>query len=117
MTSTDRPFLRRAVAGDLDAFARDAWGRPTVLSRRDDLAKDRGTADDPGFGDLFSLDAVDELLAHRGLRTPFLRIAKQGTVVDSKHFTGDGGVGAAGADQLRDDRVAGHRDDAQICVR
>jgi hypothetical protein len=106
MTITDRPFLRRAVAGDLDAFAQEAWGRQAVLSRRDDLAKDRGTADEPGFGDLFSLDAVDELLAHRGLRTPFLRIAKQGTVVDSKHFTGDGGVGAEVADQLRDDRVA-----------
>jgi hypothetical protein len=106
MTTTDRPFLRRTVAGDLDAFAREAWGRHAVLSRRDDLAKDRGAADDPGFGDLFSLAAVDELLAHRGLRTPFLRIAKQGTVVDSKHFTGDGGVGAEVSDQLRDDRVA-----------
>jgi bifunctional lysine-specific demethylase and histidyl-hydroxylase NO66 len=102
-TAPERPYLRRAVAGDLDAFARDAWGRHAVLSRRDDLTKS-GAAD--GFGDLFSLDAVDELLAHRGLRTPFLRIAKQGTVVDSGQFTGDGGVGAEVADQLRDDRVA-----------
>jgi bifunctional lysine-specific demethylase and histidyl-hydroxylase NO66 len=107
----DRPFLRRTVAGDLDAFAREAWGRHAVLSRRDDLAKNDPAKNDPaatsdGFGDLFSLDAVDELLAHRGLRTPFLRIAKQGTVVDSGQFTGDGGVGAEVADQLRDDRVA-----------
>ncbi|HEY2221808.1 cupin domain-containing protein [Actinomycetospora sp.] len=103
---TGRPFLRRAVAGDLDGFAREAWGRHAVLSRRDDLAKHRGESAEPGFGDLFSLDAVDELLAHRGLRTPFLRVAKQGTVVDSGQFTGDGGVGAEVADQLRDDRVA-----------
>ncbi|NMO91835.1 cupin domain-containing protein [Actinomycetospora sp. TBRC 11914] len=109
-TSGDRPYLRRAVAGDLDAFAREAWGRQAVLSRRDDLAKDRGDADGSdggaGFGDLFSLGAVDELLAHRGLRTPFLRIAKQGKVLDSSSFTGDGGVGAEISDQLRDDRVA-----------
>lgn len=102
----DRPFLRRAVAGDLDAFAHEAWGRHAVLSRRDDLAKSRDDGAEPGFRDLFSLDAVDELLAHRGLRTPFLRIAKQGTVVDSGQFTGDGGVGAEVGDQLRDDRVA-----------
>ena len=44
---------------------------------------------------------VDELLAHRGLRTPFLRIAKQGTVVDSGQFTGDGGVGAEVAEHAR----------------
>ncbi|MCD2192692.1 cupin domain-containing protein [Actinomycetospora endophytica] len=105
MSTTDRRYLRRAVAGDLDAFAHEAWGRHAVLSRRDDLAKHRGD-DEPGFDDLFSLDAVDELLANRGLRTPFLRVAKQGTVVGSGQFTGDGGVGAEVGDQVRDDRVA-----------
>ncbi|MCD2186050.1 cupin domain-containing protein [Actinomycetospora soli] len=104
---TDRPFLRRCVAGDLDAFADEAWGRQAVLSRADDLAKHDEADHAASFADLFSLDAVDELLARRGLRTPFLRVAKQGTVVDSKHFTGDGGVGAEVSDQVRDDRVAG----------
>ncbi|WP_433800542.1 cupin domain-containing protein [Actinomycetospora sp. CA-084318] len=104
---TDRPFLRRCVAGDLDAFADEAWGRQAVLSRADDLAKHDEADRSGSFADLFSLDAVDELLARRGLRTPFLRVAKQGTVVDSKHFTGDGGVGAEVSDQVRDDRVAG----------
>ncbi|GAA4850343.1 hypothetical protein GCM10023201_48530 [Actinomycetospora corticicola] len=104
---THRPFLRRCVAGDLDAFADEAWGRQAVLSRADDLAKDGDPDAERGFGDLFSLDAVDELLSRRGLRTPFLRVAKQGTVVDSKHFTGDGGVGAEVTDQVRDDRIAG----------
>jgi hypothetical protein len=105
----DRPALRRLVAGDLDDFAAATWGREARLSRAADLAKhaDGSAGDAPAaFGDLFDLAAVDELLSRRGLRTPFLRIAKQGTVVDSRHFTGEGGVGAEVADQVRDDRVA-----------
>ncbi len=107
-STVDRPALRRCVAGDLDAFADRSWGRRAVLSRADDLAKSAPESErgDPGFGDLFSLDAVDELLARRGLRTPFLRVARQGQVVDSSQFTGGGGVGAEVADQVRDDRVA-----------
>lgn len=103
-----RPALRRCVAGDLDAFAETAWGRQAVLSRADDLAKNAGPdAGAEGFGDLFSLGAVDELLSRRGLRTPFLRIAKAGHVVGSSQFTGGGGAGAEVDDQVRDDRVAG----------
>ncbi|MFC5142334.1 cupin domain-containing protein [Actinomycetospora rhizophila] len=105
--SEDRPALRRVVAGDLDEFAAAAWGREARLSRAADLAKHAPDGDTPAaFGDLFDLGAVDELLSRRGLRTPFLRIAKQGTVVDSRHFTGEGGVGAEVADQVQDDRVA-----------
>jgi lysine-specific demethylase/histidyl-hydroxylase NO66 len=105
--ASDRPALRRLVAGDLDDFATAAWGREARLSRAADLAKHADHADHPAaFGDLFDLAAVDELLSRRGLRTPFLRIAKQGTVVDSRHFTGEGGVGAEVSDQVRDDRVA-----------
>ncbi|GAA1538076.1 hypothetical protein GCM10009741_46020 [Kribbella lupini] len=59
-----------------------------------------------GFADLFSLAAVDELLSRRGLRTPFLRIAKNGSVVGDSQFTGSGGVGAEIGDQIRDDKVA-----------
>src|SRR3954454_929663 len=102
----DRPALRRLVAGDLDEFGAATWGREARLSRAADLAKHADGEHPAAFGDLFDLAAVDELLSRRGLRTPFLRIAKQGTVVDSKHFTGDGGVGAEVSDQLRDDRVA-----------
>ncbi|MEJ2888424.1 cupin domain-containing protein [Actinomycetospora aeridis] len=109
--SQDRPALRRLVAGDLDEFAAGTWGREALLSRAADLAKHSphgpGETDHPpAFGDLFDLAAVDELLSRRGLRTPFLRIAKQGTVVDSRQFTGEGGVGAEVSDQVRDDRVA-----------
>ena len=104
--SHDRPALRRLVAGDLDDFAGAAWGREARLSRAADLAKHAEGEQPEAFGDLFDLGAVDELLSRRGLRTPFLRIAKQGTVVDSRHFTGEGGVGAEVSDQVQDDRVA-----------
>jgi hypothetical protein len=79
---------------DLDEFGRSYWGARALLSHGGD------------FGDLFSLQAVDELLSRRGLRTPFLRIAKNGTVVGDSQFTGPAGVGAEIGDQIRDDKVA-----------
>ena len=57
------------------------------------------------FDDLLDLAAVDELLSRRGLRTPFLRIAKDGAVVDAKRFTTSGGAGAEVADQVSSDAV------------
>ena len=63
-------------------------------------------ADLPGpFDDLFSLADADELLSRRGLRTPFARLAKDGSVLDTARFTGSGGAGAEIADQVLDDRV------------
>jgi lysine-specific demethylase/histidyl-hydroxylase NO66 len=41
----------------------------------------------------------------RGLRTPFLRMARQGRVLDAKRFTRPGGAGAEIADQVADDKV------------
>ncbi len=58
-----------------------------------------------GFADLLSLDAVDELLSRRGLRTPFIRMAKGGVVVDPSRYTRSGGAGALVPDQVADDRV------------
>jgi cupin superfamily protein len=94
----ERPALRRCVAGDLDEFASSYWGSRALLSHAPDLPAP--------YDDLFSLEAADELLSRRGLRTPFLRIAKNGTVVGDGQFTGPGGVGAEIADQVRDDKVA-----------
>ncbi|GAA1574881.1 hypothetical protein GCM10009742_17480 [Kribbella karoonensis] len=94
----ERPALRRCVAGDLDEFANSHWGSRALLSRGPDLPAP--------YDDLFSLDAVDELLSRRGLRTPFLRIAKNGSVVGDNQFTGSAGAGAEIADQVRDDKVA-----------
>ncbi|MEV8377209.1 cupin domain-containing protein [Kribbella sp. NPDC056861] len=96
MLPDERPALRRCVAGglDLDEFGRSYWGARALLSHGGD------------YSDLFSLQDADELLSRRGLRTPFLRLAKNGTVVNDSQFTGPAGVGAEINDQVRDDKVA-----------
>ncbi|WP_245634413.1 cupin domain-containing protein [Janibacter corallicola] len=45
---------------------------------------------------------VDDLLSRRGLRTPFLRVARDGRTLDGSEFTLGGGVGAAIRDQVDD---------------
>jgi ribosomal protein L16 Arg81 hydroxylase len=77
-----------------DEFASSYWGRRPLLCRP------RG-----GFADLFGLDAVDELLSERGLRTPFLRVARDGTVLPAATFAGSGGAGAEIGDQVLDEKV------------
>jgi hypothetical protein len=97
---SDRPApaaLLRCIAVDVDTFAREHWGANALLSRAGQLPAP--------FTDLLDLDAVDEIVSRRGLRTPFVRIARDGEVVGSKQFTGSGGVGAEIADQVRDDDV------------
>ena len=79
------------------------WSRGPLLSTRERRGGRGG--DDATYDDLFSLAAVDELLSRRGLRTPFLRIAKDGTVVPPARYTRPGGTGAQVADQVADDRV------------
>ncbi|MGW6274088.1 cupin domain-containing protein [Streptomyces sp. NPDC055060] len=74
-----------------DDFARDFWARTALLTR--------GASD---FSDLFSADAVDELIARRGLRTPFLRVAKDGSTLPDASFISPAGVGATIGDQLDD---------------
>ena len=92
----DRRALARCVA--------DSAGVATAGGRRPLLAS---AADLPSpFDDLLDLDGVDELLSRRGLRTPFLRMAKDGAVVESYRFTRPGGVGAAIGDQVDDTAVA-----------
>ncbi|MFD3440474.1 cupin domain-containing protein [Streptomyces sp. NPDC058685] len=77
-----------------EAFARDVWARTALLTRR---ASD--------FSDLFSAEAVDELISRRGLRTPFLRVAKDGSTLPEHSFTSPAGVGATISDQLDDTAV------------
>ncbi|WP_411376263.1 cupin domain-containing protein [Arthrobacter sp. MPF02] len=74
-----------------ERFAGDVWGRTALLTR--------GASD---FSDLFSAEAVDELVSRRGLRTPFLRVAKGGTTFPDSSFTSPAGVGATISDQLDD---------------
>lgn len=74
-----------------EEFARDVWARTAALTR-----------DASDFSDIFSTSAVDELISRRGLRTPFLRVAKDGSTLPSSSFTAPAGVGATVADQLDD---------------
>ncbi|WP_067501524.1 cupin domain-containing protein [Actinoplanes sp. TFC3] len=94
-----RSALSRAVAADPAKFAEAYWGRQPLLTRADELAGP------DGFRDLLSSEAVDDLLSERGLRTPFLRVANQGTVLSASAFTGSGGAGAEVSDQVLDDKV------------
>ena len=82
---------------DPQVFAEQHWSRRPLLSSAAELGAD--------FSDLLTLADVDELLSTRGLRTPFLRIAKDGAVVDTKRFTTSGGAGAEVADQVSSDSV------------
>ncbi|WP_202816712.1 cupin domain-containing protein, partial [Kytococcus sp. HMSC28H12] len=96
--SQDRPALRRLLHTDPADFAGRSWGtRPLHVT-----AAERGGDD---FADLFSLEAVDELLTHRALRTPFLRMAKEGQTLPESRFTRGGGTGAGASDQVDEDRV------------
>lgn len=92
------PTLARLVGADLRVFADQVWGRRPLLRRCDAPGRE-------GFGDLLSRDAIDQLLAERGLRTPFLRVARSGTTLPDRSFTDGGGVGAQVADQVSDDKV------------
>lgn len=74
-----------------DKFARDVWAQTALLTR--------GSGD---FSDLFSAEAVDDLISRRGLRTPFLRVAKGGSTFPDSSFTAPAGVGATISDQLDD---------------
>lgn len=91
-----RPTVRRCISGSTEDFARDVWSRQPMLTPG---------ADPAGFADLFSADAVDELVSTRGLRTPFLRMARDGSVRATSTFTRSGGAGATITDQVADDKV------------
>jgi lysine-specific demethylase/histidyl-hydroxylase NO66 len=89
--------LARLVAVDRDQFAREYWGQEPLLSPAADLPG--------GFTELLDANAIDELVSERGLRTPFLRVARDGTTLADRAFTAPGGVGAGIADQVSDDRL------------
>jgi hypothetical protein len=94
-----RPALSRCITVEPGKFAAAYWGRQPLLSRAAELGGPGG------FAELLSPGAVDELLSRRGLRTPFLRVAKQGSLLPPGRFTGSGGAGAEIGDQVADDKV------------
>ena len=89
--------LSRLVAVDPARFATEFWGRQALLSTAAELGG--------SFTDLLSPEAIDELVSERGLRTPFLRVAKNGSTLTEGSFTAPGGVGAGVADQVSDDKL------------
>ena len=96
--SAEALALARLIAVDRDRFASQYWGQQPLLSPADDLPG-------AGFAELLSAQAIDELVSKRGLRTPFLRVAKNGTTLADRAFTAPGGVGAGIADQVSDDKL------------
>jgi ribosomal protein L16 Arg81 hydroxylase len=103
-----RPALSRLVTVFPAVFGAEFWGQRPLLSRASELGQD--------FSDLFSADAVDELVTDRGIRTPFARMAKEGTVLGSGRFTGSGGFGAEIADQVDADKVLREFSDGSTLV-
>ncbi|MDH6461809.1 lysine-specific demethylase/histidyl-hydroxylase NO66 [Micromonospora sp. A200] len=91
--------LARCVSVEPAKFAAAHWGRAPLLSRADELPNP------DGFTDLLSPADADELLSRRGLRTPFLRVAKDGQLVPAARYTGGGGAGAEITDQILDEKV------------
>ena len=57
------------------------------------------------FSDLLSASAVDELLAERGVRAPFIRLAKDGELLGRDCYLGPAGFGAEVTDQVDAARV------------
>ncbi|WP_338692691.1 cupin domain-containing protein [Streptomyces sp. Q6] len=97
----------RLTHRDREEFAQDFWGRAPLLTRG---------ADD--FSDVFSAGAVDELISRRGLRTPFLRMAKDGATLPEASFTSSAGVGASITDQVDDTAVwRGFADGATLVLQ
>jgi hypothetical protein len=90
--------LLRVTGLSISEFAAAYWGVCPLVRRAASLPGG-------GFSDLLSLTAVDELLSRRGLRTPFVRMTRNGDILSSRCFTRGGGAGADIADQVADDKV------------
>ena len=110
MVRAGRPALTRLLGTlDADTFAREHWGHTLHLATVEERGGD-------AFSDLFSLDAVDELVSDRALRTPFLRVAKDGSTLPEAGFTSSGGTGAGMPDQVDDTRLLRHFADGSTLV-
>jgi ribosomal protein L16 Arg81 hydroxylase len=90
-------MLNRCVATDTGSFATRYWGRRPLLSRSATLPRD--------FTDLLSGSAVDELIAERGVRAPFIRMAAEGDLLARDCYLGPAGFGAEMPDQVDSAKV------------
>jgi ribosomal protein L16 Arg81 hydroxylase len=89
--------LSRCIGTDPTTFATEFWGRRALLSPSRALPRD--------FSDLLSADMVDELIAERGVRAPFIRLAKEGDVLARDCYLGPAGFGAEMPDQVDSAKV------------
>lgn len=90
-------MLSRCISIDPHRFATEYWGRRPLLSPASALPRD--------FGDLLSAAMVDELIAERGVRAPFIRLAKEGDVLARDCYLGPAGFGAEMPDQVDSAKV------------
>ncbi|MEA9986363.1 MULTISPECIES: cupin domain-containing protein [Subtercola] len=95
--SGERPALSRLVGADTArVFGATYWSRQPFLA---------AAVSNASFDDLFSSAAVDELVRERGIRTPFMRMAVEGSVLSPSTYTAPGGFGAEVADQVNSEKV------------
>ncbi|MGH3645182.1 MAG: cupin domain-containing protein [Myxococcota bacterium] len=90
-------MLNRCIATDTGSFAAQYWGRRPLLSSSASLPRD--------FSDLLSASAVDELIAERGVRAPFIRMATHGDLLSRECYLGSAGFGAEMPDQVDSAKV------------
>lgn len=65
------------LAGDPATFLTEVWGRRTLFHE----------ADPDALASLFGIDAADDLITTRSLRTPQVRLAQDGKVLDQARYT------------------------------
>ncbi|HHX86117.1 MAG TPA: cupin [Actinomycetales bacterium] len=65
------------LSGDPAAFLTEVWGRRTHFH----------DADPATLASIFGIDAADDLITTRSLRTPQVRLAQDGTVLDPSRYT------------------------------
>lgn len=90
-------MLSRCISTDTGEFATRYWGRRPLLTRSGALPRD--------FGDLLSPATVDELIAERGVRAPFIRMASHGDLLARECYLGPAGFGAEMPDQVDSAKV------------
>jgi bifunctional lysine-specific demethylase and histidyl-hydroxylase NO66 len=91
----DAPALERLV-GDVASFLDDRFGRAPLHVEGADAA---------GFGDLLSIDDVDQLVAGSGLRAPAFRMVRAGRTLPRSQLTRRARIGSRPIDDLVDVRA------------
>ena len=84
------------LSGDAQTFTEKVWAHAIHIHRSPDDA----------FVDLLSLDDVDHLLTSSGLRTPMVRLARDGAVLPGSDVTRTSRIGGVAVSGLVDPRKA-----------